>query len=64
MDTDETTKLINNELTGKNAAIHAYDKMIWKVRAGFLTLVFGAWRLAVKATMAVSPGIPQKAWCK
>ena len=46
---DEFVKdLIKSEIGGKFAAIHAYDKMIWTVRTGFLTLVFAAWALLIK----------------
>ena len=34
------TKIILDEITGKNQAIHAYDRMIWTVRTEFLTLFF------------------------
>ncbi len=37
--------LIVNEIAGKNAAIHAYDRIIWVIRSGFVTIVFGAWAL-------------------
>jgi hypothetical protein len=43
------TKLVIEEIKGRNAAIHAYDKMIWTVRSGYLTLFFGAWGLVLKA---------------
>ena len=33
-------QLLFNELEGKNRAIHAYDSILWKVRTGFLTLIF------------------------
>ena len=41
--------LITTEIGGKKQAIHAYDRMIWTVRSGFLTLVFAGWGLLVKA---------------
>jgi hypothetical protein len=37
------SKIIVDEIGGKNQAIHAYDKMIWTVRTGFLTLFFARW---------------------
>ena len=40
-------ELILNEIKGKNAAIHAYDRMSWTVRSGFLTLFFAAWGLVL-----------------
>ena len=48
-DGDAVTGLIVGEMTGKNAAIHAYDRMIWTVRTGFLTLLFGAWGLLISS---------------
>lgn len=45
------TKIIQGEIEGKNAAIHAYDKMMWTVRSGFLTLVFGGWGLVIKSAV-------------
>ena len=54
MNEDFLIKLVNSEIAGKNNAIHAYDKMIWTVRTGFLTLVFVAWSFVIKA------GIEQK----
>jgi hypothetical protein len=44
-------KIIQDELAGKYAGIHAYDKYMWTVRSGYLTLVFGAWGFFVKAAM-------------
>ena len=32
--------MILEEIKGKNAAIHSYDKMMWTFRSGYLTLVF------------------------
>ncbi|MFT3947199.1 MAG: hypothetical protein QM763_09520 [Agriterribacter sp.] len=44
-------KITINEIAGKYAAIHAYDGMIWKVRSGFLTLVFAGWSLIIKTAI-------------
>lgn len=41
-------KLILGEIEGKNRAIHAYDGMVWKIRSGFLTLLFGGWAIVLK----------------
>ncbi len=50
MDKEElTSKIILGEITGKNQAIHAYDKMIWTVRTGFLTLFFASWGILLKS---------------
>jgi hypothetical protein len=57
--TDEFLKdIIKTEIGGKFAAIHAYDKMMWTVRTGFLTLVFAAWSLVIKSMieMQLEPG--------
>lgn len=44
-------QLILDGFTGKNRAIHAYDRMIWMVRSGFLTLVFAAWGFLIKTAL-------------
>ncbi len=49
------TKLLLGEVAGKNGAIHAYDKMVWTVRSGFLTLFFGGWGLLRKSLVARKP---------
>lgn len=38
-------QIILDEIGGKNQAIHGYDKLIWTVRTGFLTLIFAGWGL-------------------
>jgi hypothetical protein len=40
---------IKFEMDGKNQAIHEYDKMIWALRTGFLTVFFAVWGLIIKA---------------
>jgi len=42
-------KLILDEISGKNQAIHAYDKTMWTVRTGFLTLFFAGWGILLKS---------------
>jgi len=42
-------KTIMFELGGKNQALHEYDKMLWNLRIGYLTLFFTACGLLVKA---------------
>lgn len=42
-------KLVLDEISGKNKAIHAYDRMMWTVRTGFLTLFFSGWGILLKA---------------
>jgi len=44
-------KLMLAEIDGKNRAIHAYDKMMWTVRTGFLTLFFGGWGILLKGLL-------------
>ncbi len=41
-------QVVLGEIAGKNAAIHAYDKIIWTVRSGYLTLVFVGWSILLK----------------
>jgi hypothetical protein len=48
-------QLIKDEKAGKNMAIHAYDKMMWTVRSGYLTLVFGGWGFIIKS--AIEKGV-------
>ncbi len=40
---------ILSEVGGKNQAIHSYDRMMWTVRTGFLTLFSAGWGLLLKA---------------
>jgi hypothetical protein len=47
--TEPNLLLAQSQLEGKNLAIHAYDQMIWKVRSGYLTLVFGGWGILLTA---------------
>jgi hypothetical protein len=42
-------KLVLDEISGKNRAIHAYDRMMWTTRSGFLTLFFAGWGVLLKA---------------
>jgi hypothetical protein len=42
-------EVILQEIAGKNAAIHAYDGIIWKIRSGYLALVFGGWAILLKS---------------
>lgn len=42
-------QLVLGEVTGKNAAIHAYDKIIWTIRSGYLTLTFIGWSILLKS---------------
>jgi len=49
---DEPTGILKDvilgEIGGKNAAIHAYDGIIWKIRTGFPTLMFGGWAILLQ----------------
>jgi hypothetical protein len=47
------TEIIKKEIDGKNAAIHEYDSMLWKLRIGFLTLYFGGWGLLFTTFMKI-----------
>lgn len=52
-------KIVLGEIEGKNRAIHAYDGMAWKIRTGFLTLLFGGWAILLKGIVdatKTSPG--------
>ena len=42
---DVFEKIVLGEIEGKNRAIHAYDGIVWKIRSGFLTLLFGGWSI-------------------
>jgi hypothetical protein len=49
----ENESLLENtimfEMSGKNQGIHEYDKMIWNLRIGFLTVFFAVWSLLIKS---------------
>jgi hypothetical protein len=49
--------IIIKEIDGKNQAIHEYDKMLWALRTGFLTLFFAGWGLLL-APFAEQKPIP------
>jgi len=51
MDKEFLEKIVTDEKAGKNLAIHAYDKMMWTVRSGYLTLVFGGWGFIIKSAI-------------
>lgn len=42
-------KLVLGEISGKNNAIHIYDEVAWKIRTGFLTLIFGGWGIFLRS---------------
>lgn len=42
-------KVLQGELSGKNAAIQSYDGIIWKIRSGYMTLIFASWAILLKA---------------
>lgn len=44
-------KTIMFEIDGKNQAIHEYDKMLWNLRIGYLTLFFAACGLLIKSVI-------------
>src|SRR6185436_11121529 len=35
----------------------AYDRMIWTVRSGFLTLVFAGWSITIKSAIEAKAGL-------
>lgn len=41
-------QIVLDEIAGKNAAIHAYDHIIWVIRSGYLTLFFAGWALILR----------------
>jgi hypothetical protein len=47
-------KIVMDEIAGKNNAIQSYDKTLWTIRSGFLTLLFAAWG-AVLSVVANNP---------
>jgi hypothetical protein len=51
-------KLVLAEVEGKKAAIQSYDGIIWKIRTGYLTLLFAGWAILLKsiADAAEKPG--------
>ncbi|TAK64590.1 MAG: hypothetical protein EPO24_03190 [Bacteroidetes bacterium] len=51
--------IVMGEIAGKNAAIHAYDKMMWTVRSGYLILVFDGLGFIVK--FAIENGVEMPA---
>ena len=42
-------QVVLGEIAGKNAAIHAYDKIIWIIRSGYLALTFVGWSMLLKS---------------
>ena len=38
-------QVVKEEMAGKHRAIYAYDKIIWRIRVGFVTLFFGGWAI-------------------
>lgn len=41
-------KMVLAEIEGKNRAIHTYDSIVWKIRTGFLTLIFAGWAILLR----------------
>ena len=40
-------QILLDEIQGKNNAMHAFDRIIWTIRTGFVTVFFGAWGILV-----------------
>jgi hypothetical protein len=47
--TNPFEQLVLSEVSGKNQAIHAYDGIIWKIRSGYLALLFAGWSILLKS---------------
>jgi len=41
-------QIVLGEVGGKNQAIHAYDAIVWKIRTGYLTLIFAGWAILLQ----------------
>lgn len=52
-------EIILGEITGKNTAIHAYDKIIWIIRSGYLTLFYGGWAIVLNVVIDKGGGFAQ-----
>jgi len=55
-------QVLLDEIAGKNAAVHAYDRILWTIRSGFVTVLFVGWgfilrSLAESAQPRVRPGV-------
>jgi hypothetical protein len=50
-------KTILQEIQGKNQAVHEYDRMIWAIRTGLLTVFFAAWGLLIKSFTGQIPAV-------
>lgn len=46
-----TQDIVIGEIAGKNAAIHAYDNILWTIRTGYLTLFYGGWAIVLKGIL-------------
>ena len=53
-------QIILDEIAGKNKAIHSYDRILWTVRSGFLTLFFAGWGLMLNAILRGGLAQPSK----
>ena len=47
-------QILLEEIAGKNKAIHAYDKILWTVRSGFLTIFFAGWGFFLESVVDIS----------
>lgn len=47
------------EIKGKNLAIHAYDRIIWTVRSGYVTIFFAAWGILLTGLAAENVSFDQ-----
>ncbi len=44
-------QIILDEIKGKNQAIQAYDGILWKIRPGYLTIIFAGWGFLLKGVL-------------
>jgi hypothetical protein len=44
-------EIILGEIEGKNNAVHAYDRIIWTIRSGYLILLLGGWAIVIKGSI-------------
>ena len=57
--TNINKEIILGEIDGKNAAIHAYDKIIWMIRSGYLSLLYGGWAIILAGIVEQDNNIMQ-----
>jgi hypothetical protein len=53
-------KIVLDAIAGKNKAVHAYDKILWTVRSGYLTLFFAGWGIILRSIVEKDRDIQMK----